>query len=662
MIGSSEYPMLAFGLPPSAPAWAAAIVALGLFVFPRFHWPRHSVWILAGTAALLSWGYFLFFLGGAPRIIDATTYLLEARAFSQGSVGFTVPDPSASFRGRFLIHTQAHPHTLAGIFPPGYPLLLSLGIQLGAYQLIGPLVAAAVVLLTYRLAWDLTKNRHIASTAAALSVACACLRYHHADTMSHGLSGLLTLGALWSTVRLLTEPSIKLWAIALGLCCGLLIATRQLTGAAILVACLGGTFWSKWGKKTSLRWSLSSLGLFALGLLPGIFLLLAHQGAVTGDPLSSVQFRYYAHADGPPGCFGLGLGKGCHYEHADVAGKMGAQGLDLIWALKNTFHRLHWHGLDIANFEPLALVAVYFAYRLARRPLYRPLVLALIVLPLAYSGFYFAGSYPGAGARFFSELLPLWHVILAFGLCTLRAASWGLGCTLLGFALHASYSHEALKSDYFGPPGRGALSLPHLLAQAKTSEPYFSSSTPSHSMRPLVFVASAHAFNLAWHAHPGILVARRTYDSRETLLAQHFSTSETWELISEKNNSSLKRLSLPAWDPTDLTHLVFESEFDYPPLNVEGLWVHPDHVLPECRSNGRALALRDPQSNARLTLETAGAPPGRYHVLAHLLEDGKHCRAESLGTFDSPKTITLSPQELDPVSHLDRIELVPVLR
>jgi hypothetical protein len=166
--------MLAFGLPPDAPAWAAAALALGLVFFPRSRWPRRTVWILAALAAGLSWAYFLYYLGGAPRIIDATTYLLEARSFSEGIVGFRAPEPSASFRGRFLIHTQAHPEVLAGIFPPGYPLFLSLGVRIGLFQIIGPLIATAVVLLTYRLAWELSKSRHIANTAAVLSVVCAC--------------------------------------------------------------------------------------------------------------------------------------------------------------------------------------------------------------------------------------------------------------------------------------------------------------------------------------------------------------------------------------------------------------------------------------------------------------------------------------------------------
>jgi hypothetical protein len=443
-----------------------------------------------------------------------------------------------------------------------------------------------------------------------------------------------------------------------------LIATRQLTGAAILVACLGGIIWSHLAKNNSFLWSGSSLGLAAAGLLPGLSLLLWHQWVVTGKFFSSVQLRYYAHADGPPGCFGLGLGKGCHYEHVDVVEKLGAQGLDLIWALKNTLHRLHWHSLDIANFEPLALLAVYFAYRLARRPLYRPLILALVALPLAYSGFYFAGSYPGGGARFFSELLPIWHVILAVGLCTLRVTRWGLGCALLGFALHASYSHEALKSDYFGPSGQAALSLPHLLAQAQALEPSPPSNTQSSpkAARPLIFVSSAHSFNLAWHAHPHLLIARRTHDSREALIAHHLHAAETWELTTGGEGPTLKRLRLPSWEQLQTSSLTFESEFDYPPLDVQGLWVHPGHILSDCGANHRALVLQDRKSNARLSLETAGAPPGRYQVIAHLLEDGKHCRAETLGEFDSPQSITLEHPVLRHASHVDRIELVPVFR
>ena len=102
--------------------------------------PRRGGRWLAAFAALafaLSVAYVHVYLRGGPRIIDATSYLLEARSLAAGSFSFHVPDPTASFRGRFLL-ASSDGHTLGVLFPPGYPLVLSLGVRLGVPLLVGP--------------------------------------------------------------------------------------------------------------------------------------------------------------------------------------------------------------------------------------------------------------------------------------------------------------------------------------------------------------------------------------------------------------------------------------------------------------------------------------------------------------------------------------------
>ena len=95
--------------------------------FPRTpHGERITLAAVAGAAVLGSLAYFVFYVRGSPRIIDASTYWLEARALATGTGHFVfpAPDPSASYRGRFLLFRDGH---LGGIFPPGWPLLLSVG-------------------------------------------------------------------------------------------------------------------------------------------------------------------------------------------------------------------------------------------------------------------------------------------------------------------------------------------------------------------------------------------------------------------------------------------------------------------------------------------------------------------------------------------------------
>ena len=73
------------------------------------------------------------------RIVDATTYFLQARAFAESGFTFPVPEPSASFRGRFLLWDEAR--GASGLFPPGWPIVLSLGFRLGAPMVVGPALA-----------------------------------------------------------------------------------------------------------------------------------------------------------------------------------------------------------------------------------------------------------------------------------------------------------------------------------------------------------------------------------------------------------------------------------------------------------------------------------------------------------------------------------------
>src|SRR5205085_10247709 len=112
---------------------------------------RHFLAVCAFVSSLLSLFWIATYLRGGPRIIDATSYFLQGRALSSGDLAWHLPAdlPSASFRGRFLIH---HDGEVGGILPPGYPLLLAIGFSFGAPMIVGPILAAAIVIATYFLA------------------------------------------------------------------------------------------------------------------------------------------------------------------------------------------------------------------------------------------------------------------------------------------------------------------------------------------------------------------------------------------------------------------------------------------------------------------------------------------------------------------------------
>ncbi len=630
-LGSLAEPLLAVGPPPDLVAWiSAGLGALALFaafaprarlatpaVLTKHYWS--FVIGLALFAALLSLGYHDYYLGRAPRIIDSSTYLLEARAFLLGSASFPVPEPSALFRGRFLLPLAGEPTRLAPIFPPGYPAVLALGLALGDLRITGTALAALLTLATAALALAVTRDRRVALTAALFSALSVTLRYHTADTMSHGLSTLLVTTALAASayLRRVEAPCSRAQRTALlvtvGLATGSLIATRQLTGLTLALALFVALAFERMRHARSpvpseatplARARFHDALSVALGLAPGLALLFWHQKTLTGSWFDSPQLAYYRLADGPGECFGLGLGKGCAFEHADVVAAQGGRGLTLGWALLNTIHRLHWLSMDVANFELLALLGAFGSWKLRRVRASAPGLALLALLPLTTASFYFQGSYPGAGGRMLVELVPLLQVGLAWLAVAHGRALVAIALSLSGFALHASYAQHAI-------PGAPAPDLPE----------------PGRTL----IVTSDQSFNATFDPGNPTRVVRDTGDARIDLL-----------------------LGRPLGTP-----IVLEAEADWPPFAVGDPWTHPAHIAAPCVSRGRALALRRQADAPRLTLELTGVPAGSYEVRLFAWSEEAACFARSLGVRALPSRLTLTEEDLGTASALDRVELTP---
>ena len=588
--------LLRFGAPPDPVAWCALLLAAASLALalrpPRLllealerAGTRHA-FALAIVAALLSAGYVAYYLRGGPRIIDATSYYLEARALAGGDLAFDVPWPSGSFRGRFLLPSDDG--SLGVIFPPGYPAFLSLGFRLGAPLALGPLVAALLVLGTHTLALRLFESPRLALLAALLSALCVALRYHTADTMSHGLGALLWLAAVLAALK------GRAWLWLAGLLAGWMIATRPITGLAASISILFAARPAGWRAPVAL----------AIGALPGVALLFAHQHAVTGSWLGSTQLAYYAVADGPPGCFryGFGAGVGCGFEHGDFVNARLAHGFGFLEALGTTARRLHHHLLDVANAEPLALlVPVAFVLGRTQRGV-RLLSLSVLLIVLAHVPFYFDATYPGGGARVYAEALPFEHVLVAWCLERLRIARFAPAIALGGFALHASFSHRALSEREGGRP----MFEPSVLERAGVQ-------------RGLVFVTTDHGFNLGHRP-----------EARDLVVARLRSDAHDWWLHEALGRPPAYRYVYDPWSPGSSATLEpylpprsarFEAEAEWPPFSVRGGWAHPDFPGADCRSGTAALRLVPSGSTAvTVTLEAIAPAEGPHRVVAGWLD------------------------------------------
>ena len=588
---------------------------------------RRVVLVLAFVAAFLSLGYIAFYLRAGPRIIDATSYYLEGRVLSHGHFAWTVPSPSASFRGRFLLFHA--PNKLSVIFPPGFPLLLALGFKVGAPLVVGPLLAGLLVVSTYALARELAKDRSelerqsVALLAAALSIVCVALRYHTADTMAHGASALGVTVALTAALagarktaplrlprsEVPTRGTRGFWLVS-GLAVGWVICTRPISGMAV-----GSVILVLAARNRRLLAVL-------VGSIPGVAFLVLASHAQTGSWLASTQATYYATSDGPPGCFryGFGAGVGCLGEHKEFVEARLSHGYGFVPAALTTLRRLRVHIFDIANLEPLALFVLVPVVGPSRgmRGIERARVAFGVVVAqiLAYVPFYFDGDYPGGGARFFADVLPVEHALLALGVAAVlpgvaffRRALGVIALAVLGFAVHGAFEHDAL-------------------ARRDGGHPFYDVEEGRTAGKGILFFDTDHGFDLAYdpYADPSrdVLAARLRNDDHDRLLVErveHPVAHVYRAASSETAHANVIGWTAKGGATRDLWR--FEAEADWPPLAQSGGWVEAVWASNSCPTGGRVLTLHpQPGLEARAVLEVPVPRTGKWVVLPRILRRG----------------------------------------
>lgn len=572
---------------------------------------RRVVLVLAFGAAFLSLGYVSAYLRAGPRIIDATSYFLEGRVLSHGHLAWTLPTPSASFRGRFLL--LHNPNKLSVIFPPGFPLLLAGGFLVGAPLVVGPLLAFALVLATYGLARELAwgrpdpERRGISLLAATLSVVCVALRYHTADTMAHAASALGITVALAAALHGARTEGRAPWLLA-GLAVGWVVCTRPVSSFAVLAVVL------------ALAWRHGRWRALLAGVTPGALFLALASHAQTGGWLVSAQAAYYAVSDGPPGCFryGFGQGVGCLGEHKDFVLSRLAHGYGPVEALLTTLRRLRVHLLDVANLEPLALLVLY-PLRRARDASGRftPSTVTLAVVlgqVLAYAPFYFDGDYPGGGARFFADVLPAEHALLAVAVASIlprvplfRRACAVLALSALGFAVHGAFEHKAL-------------------AERDGGVPMYDPEEGRAAGRGVLFFDTDHGFDLAYDPYVdparGLLAARLRGDDHDRLLVERLEHPQAHIYRRDGNRPTVTNWTAKPGGGKDTWR--FEAEADWPPLTQRGGWAEPVWASTSCASDGRALTLHpSPATGAAVaTIDLPVPRTGKWTVTPRVLYRG----------------------------------------
>src|SRR5207237_6465612 len=112
-----------------------------------------------------------------------------------------------------------------GKYPPGWPLLLALGVVARAPWVVDPILGGLSLLLLYLIGRDVYRPR-VGLTAALLGLAAPFFIFLSGSMMAHASGFFFTLLGVWCLRRADTARRPLLWSIAAGLAFGAVFLIR----------------------------------------------------------------------------------------------------------------------------------------------------------------------------------------------------------------------------------------------------------------------------------------------------------------------------------------------------------------------------------------------------------------------------------------------------
>ena len=211
-----------------------------------------------------------------PHVEDEVAFLFQAKTYASGRILAPAPALPEFFSIPFVIVRDG---AWFGKYPPGYPLVLALGVLAGHPWLVNPIAAGLAVALVYRLG----RRIYDAGTgllAALLLAASPFLLIQAGSFLSHAVCLVWTLLFLlgFEAARRCDSPALGL---AAGAALGMLLLSRPLTAVGV------GVPFALWAGLESLRRParLRVYGPMAGATLASGGLLLGYNWLTTGHPL-----------------------------------------------------------------------------------------------------------------------------------------------------------------------------------------------------------------------------------------------------------------------------------------------------------------------------------------------------------------------------------------
>jgi hypothetical protein len=337
------------------------------------------------VSCLISWLVY----GHVPRIHDNVAQVFQARLFSQGKL-FAASPQLPQFFDLMLTVNDGRWYSQ---YPPGHPLLLTLGVLVGLPWLVNPLLGALTVLVIYYLGRELYDERtaRLGTLLAALS---PFLMLMSSQFMNHASSLFFTCLFMLGYARAVKPNGRLRHALLAGLALGMVLLVRPYTALLVAVPFALDAVIRVFRSRHLGRFVLIALGV---GFMAGVLML--YNKLTGGNPFELGYVTRYG-----PG-HGLGFGRsGWGQQTYALAKAFAATALDL-----NAVNRY----LFEFPIPGLLFIALLFAARQARRNDY---LLLGVFASLVVGHFFYWWHDLLFGPRWEYEAIPALVLLSARGL------------------------------------------------------------------------------------------------------------------------------------------------------------------------------------------------------------------------------------------------------
>ncbi len=344
-------------------------------------------------------------LGGVPHVHDSVSQFFQATVFAHGSFTAPAPETPDFFQRLYILTDQERWYS---IYPPGFTLLLAVGVFFHQPNVVNPLIVAAAMVPLFFLTAKISTAAQARMVVGFYALSPFTL-IMGAGYMNHPTCLLFILIFVLSLLNSINEKSKKKfygWGAISGFCLGYAYLTRPLTTFAFGI--LGGIWWLIRKKNRVLKRAVWAI-VFLIGAAPPVVFQLTYNAKTTGSPWLSPYQKQYS---------GIPLGFG---DVAWISNEVRPDRANIVHhtplrGFSNSSRNLN--GLNYWLFGwpvPCLVFAAMLFLPGCKRTLFDWLCLAAALSQSVAYAFYFYQDFC-FGPRFLYETTPFWLILTARGI------------------------------------------------------------------------------------------------------------------------------------------------------------------------------------------------------------------------------------------------------